>query len=59
MLLYYGNIGLKFNPSSSLKLNFKFIFCIACPAAPLIKLSITEIIIILSLILSGKILKKQ
>ena len=59
ILFYYIELGLNNKPSSSLKLNNKFILCIACPLAPLIKLSITEIKIILFLILSSNILKKQ
>ena len=39
------------NPVSIGKLNFIFKFCIACPAPPLIKLSIAERIIILFLYL--------
>ena len=42
----YGNIGTCFSPSSSSKPNSRFMFCTACPAAPLTRLSSAPIMII-------------
>lgn len=46
-LLYYGNIGTRFNPAFSSSPNIIFMFCTAWPAAPLTRLSIAPIMITL------------